>query len=107
MFQDIELSKTLMEEYKESGETSADVSAHECFFVDSFFYLRYYHLLLKGDGSIELCVMMLTSGFWPIPQIAPKCILPQVVFNAFDKFKRQGLQKYLFLLNNVHYKVNV
>jgi cullin 3 len=62
MFRDMELSKTVMQQWQE-GESQ------------------------QNHGGCELSVSVLTTGFWPLPPV-PQCILPQEARVAVDAFKR-------------------
>jgi len=61
MFKDMELSKTVMKNFKLFRS--------------------------KGgrNGGPELSVTVLTTGFWPIP-VVPKCILPKLATQLYDEF---------------------
>ncbi|VDK54030.1 unnamed protein product, partial [Gongylonema pulchrum] len=70
MFKDMELSNTLMADYRDYKERMENV--HE---------------------PVEINVRVLTSGYWPT-QSAPDCVLPAAAAQAFESFRAFYLSKH-------------
>lgn len=71
MFKDMAISNSTMDEFKaHCNATSANLF------------------------DVDLCVRVLTTGFWPTHQTPPKTILPKAASDAFDVFKKFYLNKH-------------
>ncbi|KHN76775.1 Cullin-3 [Toxocara canis] len=70
MFKDMELSNSLMADFRE--------------YKDNIDHVR---------DPVEIIVRVLTSGYWPT-QAAPSCVLPPTAAQAFESFKQFYLSKH-------------
>ena len=71
MFKDMQVSNTIMEEFKTLVSNQ--------------------NLSLSG---VDLSVRILTTGFWPTQSSTPKCTIPNSPRLAFEAFKRFYLAKH-------------
>lgn len=69
MFKDMQVSNTIMEEFKA-------------------------HISNQNINGVDLSVRILTTGFWPTQSSTPNCTIPLSPRAAFDTFKRFYLAKH-------------
>lgn len=69
MFNDMKISADVQENFKQSLGGSSKV------------------------GGIEVCVHVLTTGFWPT-QLGAKCVLPPEIVRCSEAFKQQYLKQH-------------
>lgn len=70
MFNDISLSNAIMNSFKQCDVPTSYV------------------------GSIDLTVRVLTTRFWPLPNVTPKCILPRKPLVAYEEFRTFYLDRH-------------
>lgn len=73
MFKDMQVSATIMEQYRQHRDGITDPNS---------------------ANQIDLYVRVLTTGCWPTQSSIPACILPRVVNDAFETFKKFYLNKH-------------